>query len=177
MEGKYPPAQIFVTMQLTNSQSESVELICSFDIKKIDPSWIKYVNYQDFGLEALSGLVSSVAGYRLFAPFRHYDLDLAPLFTRNAVTFAKAVATKPPTWAIHPVTRSTSTFWKRGNLEKELGNLILDAFSEEAIENMIKERVLSERPRREPSAYRYLTWDPVDDITGDDFIFANQTAS
>ena len=164
-------------MQLTNSQTQSVELICSFDIKKIDPSWIKYVSYQDFGLEALSGLVSYVAGHRLFAPFRHYDLDLAPLSTRNAVTFAKAVATKPPTWAIHPVTRSTAIFWKRGNLEKELGNLILDVFSDEAIKDMVDNGALSERPRREPSAYRYLTWDPVDDITGDDFIFANQTAS
>jgi hypothetical protein len=159
-------------MGLKNDQWEYVELICSFEAQKFDPAWIKHVSYRGFGQEALSRFGLGVAGYRLFQPFKHYPLkDDASATVKDAYAFAKAVATAPPTWDIHPITRNPAVLTKRGNLNKNLGNLILECFTDEQIQEMITIKMLYAKPAKEVQHKNYQQWKPSDDISGTSLIF------
>jgi len=174
-DGKDPlrvPNFLKVIMGMGEPQEVYVQRICTFAPQKFDPSWVKYVNFSNFGQEAISRFGLGVAGYRLFGPFKLYEPEkpMNDALTK-AVTFAKTVASSPPTWDIHPLTRKADVLTKRGNLNKNLGNLILDVFTETQIQEMVSAKILYSVPVREPSQRNYLTWASGDDISGINTIF------
>lgn len=161
-------------MGMTEDPEVYVKRICSFGLQKLDPSWIKYMDFNGFKQECVSRFGLGVAGYRLFGPFKLYaPRDGLPKNLRDAFEFAKSVATAAPTWDIHSLTRKPSVLAKRGNLDKNLGNLILDVFTESQIQEMVDSRVLYRIPNREPTHRNYLSWSKEDDISGTDKIFPN----
>jgi len=159
-------------MGMTEPQDIYVGRICSFNPNKFDPKWIRYVTFGKFGQEALSRFGLGVAGYRLFAPFKLYQpkIGLSPNLL-NAFEFAKAVATARPSWQVHPLTRNPQVLTARGNLNKNLSNLMLEVFSTEDLAEMAATKVIYKVPTREANHVNYRTWGPADDITGTDFIF------
>jgi hypothetical protein len=159
-------------MGLDKDQSHYVETVCSFEPQKFNPTWVKHVHFREFGQEVLSRFGLGVAGYRLFGPFSLYQAksDMSPELL-PAFQFARSVATAPASWAVHPLTRDPNILTRRGNLNKNLGNLILDAFTDEDIDEMVKAKVLYGRPEREPAHRNYKQWLAVDDITGNQRIF------
>jgi hypothetical protein len=166
------PNFLSVVMGMKEDQGVFVDRICSFAPEKFDPHWAEYVNFKNFGQEALSRFGLGVAGYRMFGPFKLYT----PISTltpeqRNAVNFAKKVATAPASWDVHPLTRNPQILTARGNLNKNLGNLILEVFTDEQIEEMVQAKVLYQKPTKEPAYRNYLQWAPEDDISGTRKIF------
>jgi len=159
-------------MGMTDEQNVYIERICSFAPQKFDPAWVRFVEFQGFGQEVLSRFGLGVAGYRMFGPFALYNPkpDISPELQR-AVTFAGIVARKPSSWDIHPLTRNPNILTARGNLNKNLGNLILDVFTDEQIGEMVSSKVLYARPEREAAHRNYLTWGAADDISGSGMIF------
>jgi len=159
-------------MGMTQEQHVYVETVCTFTPQKFDAAWVRHVNFTNFGQEVLSRFGLGVAGYRMFGPFglytpkEGYNTDLS-----NAVEFAKAVAKAPSSWNIHPLTRSPNVLTARGNLNKNLGNLILEVFDESQIDEMVKSKILFAKPTREAAHRNYLTWSAQDDITGTALIF------
>jgi len=159
-------------MGMDKDQHVYVSRICSFEPQKFDPSWIRHVNFAGFGQEVLSRFGLGVAGYRMFGPFGLYpakpgmDATLLPAFA-----FAKKVATAPSSWNVHPLTRNPNILTARGNLNKNLGNLILEAFSDEHLAEMEKAKIIFKIPTREPAHRQYTQWTDVDDITGNAIIF------
>lgn len=159
-------------MGMDEDQHVYVEQVCTFTPQKFDPGWIRYVSFTSFGQEVMSRFGLGVAGYRMFGPFglyspkAGYDPSLAP-----AVEFARTVAKAPASWNIHPLTRSPNVLTARGNLNKNLGNLILDVFSDDQIAEMITSKTLYGRPQREAAHRNYKTWSAIDDISGNDTIF------
>jgi hypothetical protein len=149
-----------------------VERICSFDIQKFDPRWIRYVHFGNMGQETLSRFGLGVAGYRSFAPFGLYE-PRAGVSARllDSVAFARTIARSPATWGIHPVTRHPNVLTARGNLNKNLANLMLDVFTREQLDEMVTSKLLYAMPTREPSHRNYLTWAAADDISGNNAIF------
>jgi len=166
------PNFLKVIMGMELDQNVYVDRICSFEPQKFDPAWARMVNFSNFGQESLSRFGLGVAGYRLFGPFQSYSVrtDL-PDNLKNAVSFAQKVANAPASWDVHPLTRSPTVLTKRGNLNKNLGNLILDSFTDEQIDEMVKSKLLFAKPTREPTCRNYLQWSSEDDITGSSFIF------
>jgi hypothetical protein len=160
-------------MGMADEQHIYIERICSFAPQKFDPAWVKYVEFQNFGQEVLSRFGLGVAGYRMFGPFGLYEArpDISPALAQ-AVQFAKLVSRQPASWDIHPLTRNPNILTARGNLNKNLGNLILDVFTEEQISEMVTSKVLYARPEREAAHRNYLTWGATDDISGNGRIFA-----
>jgi len=160
-------------MGMEKEQHEYVETICSFEPQKFDPAWARHVKFEGFGQEVLSRFGLGVAGYRLFGPFALYsprpDMDES---LRSAFAFARKVATSPSSWDVHPLTRKPDVLRMRGNLNKNLGNLILDCFSEEDIEEMVKTKILFAVPVRDPGHRQYKAWIEEDNISGRNFIFA-----
>jgi len=169
-----PKTAAFLTgiMGMTDPQSTYMQRICSFTPQKFDAKWIKFIKFSGLGQEAMSRFGLGVAGYRLFGPFKAYKIReglSAELIA--AATFAKNVAEAPPTWAIHPVTRDPAVLSKRGNLNKNLGNLILEVFTEAQIAEMVTAKMLYNTPVKAPNYRNYLTWAADDNISGPDRIF------
>jgi len=166
------PNFLRVVMGMEDDQSIYVDRICSFEPQKFDPVWIKSISFKGLGQEALSRFGLGVAGYRMFGPFKLYQtIDNLTDQQRAAVQFAKTVATKGATWDIHPSTRNPEVLTKRGNLNKNLGNLILEVFTEEQIQEMVSSKILYQKPIKDVSSRNYLQWTADDDISGTKKIF------
>jgi len=160
-------------MGMEKDQHVYVEQICSFEPQKFDPAWARYVRFTGFGQEVLSRFGLGVAGYRMFGPFSLYETKSGlPANLQQAVTFARTVAAAPSSWDIHPLTRNPNVLTARGNLNKNLGNLILEVFSTDQINEMVSNKILYKVPEKEPAHRQYLQWKSDDDISGTARIFA-----
>lgn len=166
------PRFLSTVLGLAERQSHYVEMVCSFEPEKFDKNWIRHVNFMNLGQETISRFGLGVAGYRMFGPFKLYTPKPDhPSELADAVQFATKVATTAPTWDIHPATRNPTILTRRGNLNKNLGNLILDVFTDDQIEEMVTTKVLYQKPTREPNSRNYFQWSPNDDISGTSYIF------
>lgn len=159
-------------MGMDQEQHVYVERICSFQPQKFDPAWVKYVNFSGFGQEVLSRFGLGVAGYRMFGPFGLYSPkpDMDPSL-QPAFEFARTIAKAPSSWNIHPLTRNPNILTARGNLNKNLGNLMLEVFSEEDLAEMERSKVIFRIPVNEPAHRQYKQWTANDDISGNAMIF------
>jgi len=174
-EDKNPPKVpnfLSVVMGLGEPQGTYVDRICTFNPVGFDARWAQNVSFRGLGQEALSRFGLGVAGYRLFGPFKLYP-PKAGISTalQAAYDFARAVAISNPTWSVHPLTRDPGVLTRRGNLNKNLGNLILDVFTDEHIDEMVNAKVIFAKPTREPAYRNYLQWTANDDISGGNAIF------
>lgn len=160
-------------MGMEKPQDYYIESICSFAPQKFDPAWVRYVRFERFGQEVLSRFGLGVAGYRMFGPFGLYnpksDIDVGLV---EPFEFAKAMAKASASWDVHPLTRNPRVLTTRGNLNKNLGNLILDSFTDEQIDEMVKTKVIYAKPEREAGHKNYLQWSSGDDISGAAWIFS-----
>lgn len=159
-------------MGMADDQHVYVERICTFEPQKFDPAWAEFVSFTGFGQEVLSRFGLGVAGYRMFGPFASYQPKAGlPENIMSAFNFARNVATAPASWDVHPLTRSPNVLTKRGNLNKNLGNLILECFTEDQIKEMAASKMIFKIPEKEPTHRNYLVWKAADDITGNKTIF------
>lgn len=174
-EDKNPPAVpnfLRSIMRLDEPQHIYVENISSFNPAGFDARWVRHVKFEGLGQEALSRFGLGVAGYRLFGPFKIFTpKEGISSNLKSAFDFARNVALSEATWDMHPVTRAPGVLTRRGNLNKNLGNLILDVFTDEQIDEMVAVKMLYAKPTREPAYQNYKTWDKVDDISGSAKIF------
>lgn len=159
-------------MGMEEEQHYYVEMVCSFNPQKFDPAWAKFVKFEGLGQEVLSRFGLGVAGYRMFSPFGIYPpRDDMKESLRPAFEFAKKVAKAASSWDVHPLTRNPNVLSKRGNLNKNLSNLMLEAFTVAQLEEMEKARLIFRVPVREPAFKEYNQWSADDDITGSALIF------
>lgn len=166
------PNFLRTVMGMTEEQHVYVNRICSFAPQKFGAGWARHVKFAKFGQEVISRFGLGVAGYRMFGPFKLYapKPDM-PESLKPAFQFARNVATADPSWDIHPLTRNPHVLSSRGNLNKNLGNLILECFSDGDIEEMEKAKIIYKKPEREPAHRNYTQWTANDDITGTAKIF------
>lgn len=166
------PNFLRVIMGMEEAQETYVETICSFEPQKFDPTWVKYIRFENFGQEVLSRFGLGVAGYRMFGPFKLYDPKPSmPSALQGPFDFARTLAKSPATWDIHPLTRKPTVLTTRGNLNKNLGNLILECFSDDQIDEMVKTKIIFQKPVHDPQHRDYKTWVAQDDISGISQIF------
>jgi len=164
-------------MGMDQPQHTYVEKICSFTPQKFDAIWARNVSFVGLGQETLSRFGLGVAGYRMFGPFKLYNpSNPVPSHLQNAFNFAKKVATSEATWDVHPLTRNPAILSKRGNLNKNLGNLIRAIYTEDEIKLMAKAKVIYGAPIDEPAHRNYLSWESTDDISGTSQIFRSNRA-
>ncbi|KAG6276430.1 hypothetical protein E4U47_008339 [Claviceps purpurea] len=186
-QARYPPDDheirkiprfLTILMGMNKEPSYYVSKICTFELRRMNPSWIKHVDYWNWTKDVLSRFGICVAGYRMFFPFDLYDArEGLPNNLVSAFTFARAVARAPASWNVHPLTRPRGpqdAITRRGNLKKNLGNLTLDVFTDEQIDDMVKHRILFKRPERDVAHREYLQWAAEDDISGTANIFPSE---
>jgi len=169
------------------------EYLASFPLSRINPAWVKHINLQGLSMEALNRFGLGVAGYRMAAPFKLYSpfyetIEGKAFFEKNkgaietgeiewgakyeeAIEVAKAIAMQPADWDVHPSTRAPDLLTKYGNLNKNLGNLILKVFSDEQIDEMVKTKILYSKPNFERAHLNFTTWKSADKFVGTKKIF------
>lgn len=167
------PNFLSVVMGMDEPQHAYIDRICSFNPTQFDPRWVQSVQFAGLGQESLSRFGLGVAGYRMFGPFKLITPSQpVPQNLQNAMAFARNIAVSAASWQIHPLTRSPNILQARGNLNKNLGNLILDVFTDAEIDMMVQARILFKKPEREPAYTNYQEWNPVNDIATGAYIFS-----
>jgi hypothetical protein len=167
-QAKYPIAgeangRVFVpkflrtVMGLTENPSVYVQRLASFPINLFGGKWIRNVTIAGFGSEAITRLGLGVAGYRMFGPFKMFQPRAGlPANILEAVRAAREIAEAPADWLIHPVTRDAAVLTRFGNLNANLGNSILAAFTQADIDVMVNRRIIYATPVLDPLHLRHL---------------------
>ncbi|KAI6248307.1 hypothetical protein HI914_03349 [Erysiphe necator] len=149
-----------------------VRLLCSFNPVLFDARWIRDVKFKSFGQEVMSRFGLGISGYRMFAPFKLYaprpDLDER---ARPAFQYARAVAQSRPTWTVHPITRLPSLLSERGNLNKNLSNLMRYCYTSETLNEMVTAKLLYAMPIAQPGHNNWMFWSAEIGIAAEDPIF------
>lgn len=157
--GGVVPSFLQATLALNESPFEYANKICSFDIGNVDWQLIKHLKFDKLGQQALSRFGIGLAGYRMISPFRYYKVrDDASEEVKSAVQVMRHLAESKADWSIHSVTRSATVMGYYGSINKCAGNLILEAFTDEQITEMVKSRMIYAKPVHEPRYSQWRTW-------------------
>jgi len=133
--------------------------LASFHLNKIDPAWAKHIPLGQLGREAISRFGLGVAGYRYLAPFKLLPCrDDAPANIRQAYDIARELAVAPASWQIHPSTRDPQLLTVYGPLNANLGNLMLECFTNDQLVTLVATRAIYEMPQHQVGHVNYRTW-------------------
>jgi hypothetical protein len=144
---------------ITSKPGEVADYLASFDLTGLDPAWVKHIKPVELGQETQSRLGLGVAGYRLPA--------VVDTLTPNKEGWEKHAGALSVTrsfirgglcWDFHPATRAPALLTKYGNINKNVTNLILDLYTEQKIEELLKIKKLAVKPVRDEGHINYLTW-------------------
>jgi len=158
-EGQPVPQFLRTILSIKKSPTEVAEYLGSFDLEKIDPSWIKHINLKGLSQEALNRFGLGVAGYRMSAPFKLCKPDAPGHDTYiDAINVAKSFATTDACWSFHPSTRTPDLLTKYGNINQNLANLLLVTYKKETLEQLVTIRTLYAMPTPNPNHTNYTEW-------------------
>jgi hypothetical protein len=130
--------------------------LSSFDIRKVNPVWIKSIDWSQFAQPIRQRLALGLSGYRMLAPFKIYTCQPGVnAGVQAAYAYARAMANAPPDYALLSCTRSPAATARFGSLNKALGNLILECFSAADIAEMVNLRIIYAAPVHDR---RHDTW-------------------
>lgn len=155
------PKFIIDTMGIKGPILQQRIILASFNMDKISPAWIRYVNIPSLGLEARQRLSLNVAGYRLFKPLEYYKPDKeASQEAKQAYESVKYFLLRGPVWEIHSITRSEAVTASLGPLNANLNNLMLELYSPGMIQKFRDTRLLfKEKEITEiPNAIQWKSW-------------------
>jgi hypothetical protein len=155
------PTFMVNTVGMTVTPHEVATSLASFKIQNIPIGWIKMIPIEEFAPEIKQRFALGFPGYRLMAPFKNYELKSGVTAeVTKAYAWVRRLSIAPPDWAIIPPTRSATISAMLGPLNKNLGNLILECFTDAQIAEMIdpKVKILFEKPTRDPRADNWKTW-------------------
>jgi len=162
-EGQKVPDFLKKVLSIDKNPAQVADYLASFALNLLDHGWVQHVKLNSLSGESLNRFGLGVAGYRMAAPFKLFTPEGQLQVERlAAIRVAKSFATSEASWEIHPSTRDPNILTKYGNLNKNLGNLMLDVFTKEQLDQMVKARIIFAVPTREPSHTNYITWSDSD---------------
>lgn len=133
--------------------------LASFELKKINPSWIKSINWGSLAQSIRQRLALGLAGYRQLGPFRIYPCRAdAPDDAKDAFKWVQGVLVNPPDYDILSCTRSPTLVARLGSWNHALGNLMLICFTKEQIDEMVANKIVFQYPVRDPRADTWRNW-------------------
>lgn len=193
--GSNEPVPKFLSgvLGIRDAPSEVADYLASFELQKINPAWIRHIDKSGLSQESLSRFGLGVAGYRAFAPFALYkpwfetkegelwleknEKELKegkvedPRIYKTAYEVAKSFAVAPADWDIHPCTRNPNVLKKYGNLNQNMGNLMLKVFSTEQLAEMVSARLIYAKPVYRAEHQGYKNWTDSYKFSGSKPIF------
>jgi hypothetical protein len=157
--GTSVPAFLQNILGMNETPDYYMNLLSSFDLSALNHTWIQYIQWSQVSLESMNRFGLGVAGYRSFQPFKLLAVkNDASVEAKRAAELAKAIATAPPDWKIHPITRDPNILTSLGNLNKNLGNLMLECFTQEQLDSLKSNRVIYDIPSMDVRHTNWRTW-------------------
>lgn len=168
------PTFLVQQLNMTETPRSVSEKLASFNINKVPIGWVKHINPRNFALSIQNRLAIGLPGYRMMAPFAHYDCkaDATPE-AKAAYAWVRTIATKPADWNIFPPTRDPILISRLGSINANLGNLMLECFTEEQLDQMVAPavRMIFQKPARDPRATKWKSWVSLGELVLTDPIF------
>jgi len=133
--------------------------LASFPLVSIKADWVKSIDWKTFAPEIKQRLALGLAGYRQLGPFKLYNVQAtASADVVAAFNWVRAVATLPPSYDILSATRSAALISRMGSWNKALGNLMLLAFTDAELQEMVTNKIIYAKPVRDPRADTWRSW-------------------
>jgi len=153
------PQFLSKVLGISKGESEVADYLSSFSLENIDPSWVRHIDLKGLSQESLNRFGLGVAGYRMAAPFKLTVPD-GPDVTKyqTAIDVATSFATTGADWDFHPSTRKAEVLTKYGNINQNLGNLILKVYTQDTINQMVKVKILFKSPDHNPAHTNFTRW-------------------
>lgn len=160
-EGDTQPVPQFLTnvMAMTEFPSRYVRSISSFDLNRLDHTWIKHIRITNLDRKTQNRLALGMAGYRLPGVFALYAFRTDA--ETEAITAATAVRNfvgRGATWDCHSVTRSAQFLDVVKNFNANCGNVLLKVYTAEQINRLVELRVLFAVPVENPRFTQWRNW-------------------
>lgn len=141
-----------------SNKTEIERKISTNNIKTFGINWLKSVDITIFGEAFCNRVRNGIAGSRYFNIFKDYQFKQN--IENNILRIAgiiKDIAMEGPYFEMHPA--FSSPILTSMSISKNLSNLILDAYDDDEIDLMVKNKSLFSRPLRDDRYKNYLTWD------------------
>lgn len=145
--GKSPHAKfICEVMGIVDSPDVIKGRLATFELKKMDNSWIRHVKIKGLSPEATNRLALGVAGYRLVAPFLFADPNGSDETAKKAARELKEAMEGVPSWNFHPICRPPEVVSMFKSINKGCQDLLSKAYSAETLKQMVECKMLHEVP-------------------------------
>lgn len=159
-------------MSMTELPSRYVRDISSFDLNRLDHTWIKYIRITNLDRKTQNRLALGMAGYRLPGVFALHDFrdDAEPA----AITAANAIRNfvgRGATWDCHAVTRSAQFLDVVKNFNANCGNVLLRVYTTAQIAALVELRVLYAAPVDNARFTQWRNWNDATFAPFTDLIF------
>lgn len=146
-------------MGLNNTPNYYSDILASFDLAMMNPSWVRYIQLANIGQEAQNRLALGVAGYRVPAALVYIPWkENLPVHTLRAAQAVRRFVRKGMTWDCFSGTRSGAFLDAVKNFNKNVENLLLDIAEEEYIQYFVERKMLAVVPTRRAQYNQYLAW-------------------
>lgn len=157
--GRNIPAFLRNICGMDISPSTLATSLASFSLQKLNPNWIKEIDWSTFAPEIRQRLGLGLSGYRMLSPFGCYEVRHdAPEDAKAAAEFVKRVLAQPLDYDILSCTRSPAIVNRFKSWNKSLGNLILICFTDAQITEMVNNKIIFARPTRDPRSDTWRGW-------------------
>jgi len=157
--GTAVPSFLAKVIGLDKTPKYYASLLSTFQLKKVDPAWAKFVPMKDLGKECVNRLGLGVAGYRMGGPFKLLPKPTGMSAEQTtAYEIAHSFISQPYSWDIHSATRNPNILTIYGPLNANLGNLALEIFKKEDLERLVSTKALYKLPIKDDSATNYRSW-------------------
>jgi len=159
-------------MGYTDDPDDYAATVASFEIRRLNPSWIRHIRINNLSQETQNRLALGVAGYRVpaaivYLPW-HDRLDANILRAAQAV---RRFVRRGMTWDCYSGTRSPAFLDAVKNFNKNVDNLLLDIVPAEYLAHAVTTKMLAVAPARRPQYMQYLSWNDQTFAAFTDFIF------
>jgi len=153
------PQFLHKVLGIAKGESEVADYLASFSLENIDPSWVRHVDLEGLSQESINRFGLGVAGYRITAPFKLVTPDGPDVKKYQvAIDIAVSMATSSADWDFHPSTRKANVLSLYGNINQNLGNLILKVYASDAIDRMVAVKILFKKPVWHDSHTNFTRW-------------------
>jgi hypothetical protein len=166
------PAFLRGVMALTDNPTDYAARICSFELNHVAPSWVKHINLGQLGAEVQNRIALGMVGYRIPGALTYHAIKPnADAEVINAVTVVRNFLQRGPVWDCVAITRTPAFQNATTNMNKNCMNLILRAFTQDAIDNLRATRVLPIDPVEDPKFNQWRTWNDQTFVNFTDLVF------
>jgi hypothetical protein len=157
--GQDIPAFLVNICGMDESPADTAAGLASFSLQKINPGWIRWIEWSKMAPAIRQRLGLGLAGYRNLGPFRLYECRAdAPAEARAAFGWIRNLLGSPPDYSILSCTRSARLISLLGSWNKALGNLMLLCFTPVELEEMVATKIIFQRPTHDPRADTWRAW-------------------